>query len=35
MNEPALNYDEMSDTLYISFSSGEKGTGIELNETWS
>ena len=27
-----FKYDELSDTLYISFSPGEKGTGIELNE---
>jgi len=26
------NYDESSDTLYISFEPGAKGTGIELNE---
>ncbi|MBE7528847.1 MAG: DUF2283 domain-containing protein [Chloroflexi bacterium] len=32
MNEPTINYDEVSDTLYISFALGEKGTGIELNE---
>ena len=32
MNEPIYKYDEMSDTMYISFASGEKGTGIELNE---
>jgi uncharacterized protein YuzE len=32
MNEPIVNYDEVSDTLYISFAPGEKGTGIELNE---
>jgi len=25
-------YDEMSDTLYISFSPGERATGIELND---
>lgn len=29
---PSINYDEVSDTLYIAFSPGEKGTGIELNE---
>lgn len=33
MNKPNLNYDEISDTLYISFSPGEKATGIELNES--
>lgn len=31
-NEPIFNYDEVSDTLYISFAPGEKATGIELNE---
>ena len=29
---PALNYDETSDTLYVSFAPGESATGIELNE---
>ncbi len=33
MQEPIFNYDEMSDTLYISFAPGEKATGIELNES--
>lgn len=33
MANPNLNDDEMSDTLYISFSPGGKATGIELNET--
>ncbi len=32
MNEPIFKYDEMSDTMYITFASGESGTGIELNE---
>lgn len=32
MNEPVFNYDETSDTLYISFEPGERATGIELNE---
>jgi uncharacterized protein YuzE len=32
MNKSTINYDEISDTLYISFSPGEKGTGIELND---
>ena len=32
MNEPVINYDELSDTLYISFDPGAKGTGIELND---
>jgi uncharacterized protein YuzE len=26
-----MKYDEVSDTLYISFAPGEKGTGLELN----
>jgi len=29
--KPKYNYDELSDTLYISFEPGEKATGIELN----
>lgn len=32
MIEPTFNYDEMSDTLYVSFVPGAKGTGIELND---
>jgi len=32
MGEPIFNYDEMSDTLYVSFHPGEKATGIELND---
>jgi uncharacterized protein YuzE len=32
MNAPLFNYDEPSDTLYVSFASGEKATGIELND---
>jgi hypothetical protein len=32
MSEPIFNYDEMSDTLYVSFAPGEKATGIELND---
>jgi uncharacterized protein YuzE len=33
MAEPTFNYDEISDTLYVSFSLGEKATtGIELND---
>ncbi|MCL5280006.1 MAG: DUF2283 domain-containing protein [Planctomycetes bacterium] len=32
MGEPVLNYDETSDTLYVSFAPGEAATGIELNE---
>ncbi len=27
-----VNYDEISDTLYVSFEPGEKATGIELND---
>ena len=32
MMKPTFNYDELSDTLYISFFPGEKATGIELND---
>ena len=32
MSKPIFNYDEMSDTLYVSFSPGEKATGIELSD---
>ena len=32
MNQPITNYDEISDTLYISFAPNVKATGIELNE---
>lgn len=32
MSEPIFNYDEISDTLYVSFAPGETATGIELNE---
>lgn len=32
MTKPKLNYDEMSDTLYVSFEPGTKATGIELND---
>lgn len=32
MNKSHFNYDEASDTLYVSFSPGEPATGIELNE---
>ena len=32
MSKPIFNYDEMSDTLYVSFSPGENATGIELND---
>ena len=30
MTQPVFNYDEMSDTLYISFAPSEQATGIEL-----
>jgi len=32
MEKPTLNYDEISDTLYVSFSPHESATGIELND---
>jgi uncharacterized protein YuzE len=32
MEKPIFNYDEVSDTLYVSFEPGEKATGIELND---
>ncbi len=32
MTTPIFNYDETSDTLYVSFSPSEKATGIELND---
>ena len=32
MDKPNFSYDEMSDTLYISFEPGEEATGIELND---
>jgi len=32
MTKPNFNYDEDSDTLYVSFIPGEKATGIELND---
>jgi uncharacterized protein YuzE len=32
MSQPIINYDEMSDTLYISFEPDAKATGIELND---
>jgi uncharacterized protein YuzE len=32
MTEAVFNYDEISDTLYVSFAPGETGTGIEINE---
>ena len=32
MTQPKFNYDEISDTLHVSFEPGTKATGIELNE---
>jgi uncharacterized protein YuzE len=32
MTQPVMNYDETSDTLYVSFVPGIKATGIELND---
>jgi uncharacterized protein YuzE len=32
MAKPVFSYDELSDTLYVSFAPGEKATGIELND---
>ncbi len=32
MRRPVFNYDEISDTLYVSFAPGEKATGIELSD---
>jgi len=32
MDRSVTNYDELSDTLYVSFAPGEKATGIELND---
>ena len=32
MEKPIFKYDELSDTLYVSFAIDETGTGIELNE---
>jgi len=32
MTEPVSSYDEVSDTLYISFAPGEASTGIELTD---
>ncbi|OFZ19318.1 MAG: DUF2283 domain-containing protein [Bdellovibrionales bacterium RBG_16_40_8] len=31
MKTPSFNYDELSDTLYVSFEPGAEATGIELN----
>jgi uncharacterized protein YuzE len=32
MTKPIYNYDELSDTLYVSYAPGEHATGIELND---
>jgi hypothetical protein len=32
MAEPTYNYDEASDTLYVSFVPGKATTGIALND---
>jgi len=32
MSQPAIRYDEMSDSLYITFEVGKPATGIELND---
>lgn len=32
MAEPEIFYDELGDTLYISFAPGKTGTGLELND---
>ena len=32
MSKPIIHYDDLSDTLYISFDPGKKATGIELND---
>lgn len=32
METPNFNYDEASDTFYVSFAPGEDATGIELND---
>ena len=32
MAEPVFNYDEASDTLYVSFEPGREATGIELSD---
>jgi uncharacterized protein YuzE len=32
MAEPVINYDETSDTLYVSFEPGREATGIELSD---
>lgn len=32
MKQQTVSYDEISDTLYVSFAGGEHATGIELND---
>ena len=32
MTEPIFNYDEASDTLYVSFEPGAAATGVALND---
>jgi len=32
MKEPVIKYDEISDSLYITFEVGKAATGIELND---
>ncbi|MCG2739884.1 MAG: DUF2283 domain-containing protein [Syntrophaceae bacterium] len=32
MDKPHITYDEISDTIIVSFEPGAKATGIELNE---
>lgn len=32
MTRATIDYDELSDTLYVSFEPGEHATGIELND---
>jgi uncharacterized protein YuzE len=32
MSEPIIKYDELSDSLHVSFAPGENATGVELNE---
>ncbi len=32
MSQQIINYDETSDTLYVSFEPAAKATGIELND---
>ena len=32
MSMPTITYDELGDTLYVSFAPGSAATGIELND---